>query len=538
MRAACRVRGSLTRLGADGSIGSMSGRPTNGIWIADEDSRPHLSAPESTRPPIKLLLSLAGQCNLRCFHCLGASDELVRSSQDPRSASPELVDFIVDRVMPDVRALRLGGIGLTEELTSATFDYFMERIAPHAPRLGCFELITNLSLMTAERAERLAACLTDVQVSLEGIGDAFTRLRGFPWARLVEHLRMLREARRRNPASRLTITLLACALSDTLDDLLRFDVFTDLGVDRVILRELQPLVPAHEPHALYREPERSRAFVREFRRRAEAAGIEAVLTIADRYDAPAAPLPGDAPAPPEPARPGRGPDLRPCTLPFEVLSVIHTGQFGVCCYLTDLAGPSASLSTLSIMDVWNSPRFVALRRSVNSASPPPACVACEVKTGHLSEAERAQVRLPAELAEAAALRARLHAAEADRAARLSVIQEQGRRLGDAEAERNVLRAEVADLRRHLEAIDGDRAARLDVIRDQGRRLDEALLHIRDLREDALERRRLITVLTRRADALSERLRAIESTRAYRWLRRLGRWRFADEDPPLSPRSGG
>src|SRR5512134_3915978 len=106
----------------------MQIRHTNGIWTADEDSLPHLSAAEQSRPPIKLLLSLAGRCNLRCFHCLGSSEELVRSSQHPGSASRELVDFVVDHVMPDVRAVRLGGIGLTEELTSETFDYFMERI--------------------------------------------------------------------------------------------------------------------------------------------------------------------------------------------------------------------------------------------------------------------------------------------------------------------------------------------------------------------------------------------------------------------------
>ncbi len=476
----------------------MQIRHTNGIWIADEDSRPYLSASEVSRPPIKLLLSLAGHCNLRCFHCLGSSEDLVLSSQDPGSASRELVDFVVDHVMPDVRAVRLGGIGLTEELMSPTFDYFMERIEPHAPRLGSFELITNLSLMTVERADRLASSLTDVQVSIEGVGENFTRLRGFPWPQLAEHFQMLREARLRNPASRMKVTLLACAMSDMLDDLLRFDVFKSLGVDSIILRELTPLVAHHEPHVLYRDPERARAFVREFRRRAEDAGIEAIITIADRYDAPAPP-PAAAREPAVPGQPAvalRGPELRRCTLPFEVLSVVHTGQFGVCCYITDLAGPAPSLSTLRIMDVWNSPGFVALRKAVNSSSPPRACLACEVKVGHLSEAEKAQVQLP--------------------------------------AERDALRAEVAALRKRLQAAEADRAARLDVIHDQGRRLDEARAQIADLREDAEERRRLIRVLTHRVQGLDERLRTIQATRAYRWLRRLGRWQFAAEEPPSPP----
>jgi molybdenum cofactor biosynthesis enzyme MoaA len=210
-------------------------RHTKGIWAADEDSLPYLSTEQIDRPPIKLILSLVGFCNLRCFHCLGSSEEIVTSSQDRRSASPELVDFIVDRVVPEVRAIRFGGVGYTEQLTSRTFDYFMERVRPHAPQLGFFELVTNLSIMTEQRADLLARSLTDISISLEGIGDNFTRLRGLPWSRLVKHIQMLREAKQRNPATRMKINLLVCAMANMFGDLLRFDVFKSLGVECIIL---------------------------------------------------------------------------------------------------------------------------------------------------------------------------------------------------------------------------------------------------------------------------------------------------------------
>jgi molybdenum cofactor biosynthesis enzyme MoaA len=109
-------------------------RHTNGIWTADDDSLQYLAADKIDRPPIKLILSLVGRCNLRCFHCLGTSEELVRTSQDPASASPELVDFIVDQIVPEVRAIRLGGVAFTGELISRTFTCFMERMQPHAPQ--------------------------------------------------------------------------------------------------------------------------------------------------------------------------------------------------------------------------------------------------------------------------------------------------------------------------------------------------------------------------------------------------------------------
>ena len=67
-------------------------------------------------------------------------------------------------------------------------------------------------------------------------------------------------------------------------------------------------------------------------------------------------------------------------------------------------------------------------------------------------------------------RRRLAEADADRSRRLLVIEEQGRRLGMVEAERNNLQAEVTVRRQQMEAIEADRAARLGVIGEQGRQL--------------------------------------------------------------------
>ncbi|MGD0048489.1 MAG: class I SAM-dependent methyltransferase, partial [Bryobacteraceae bacterium] len=65
---------------------------------------------------------------------------------------------------------------------------------------------------------------------------------------------------------------------------------------------------------------------------------------------------------------------------------------------------------------------------------------------------------------------RITKCEADRAARLVAIEEQGRRLDAIEAERNRLVAELRDLRQHFEASESDRAARLVAIEEQGQRL--------------------------------------------------------------------
>src|SRR5687767_5759296 len=120
--------------------------PSRGIWTADDDTAGLLGRPVMARPPIKLMLSLIESCNLRCFHCLGASTarpDLLSG----RTASRELVDFIVERILPEIRSLRLGGLGNTEQLLAPELEYFLERVAARPP-VDSFDLTTNLSVMT------------------------------------------------------------------------------------------------------------------------------------------------------------------------------------------------------------------------------------------------------------------------------------------------------------------------------------------------------------------------------------------------------
>jgi chromosome segregation ATPase len=73
------------------------------------------------------------------------------------------------------------------------------------------------------------------------------------------------------------------------------------------------------------------------------------------------------------------------------------------------------------------------------------------------------------------LRAAYESAEADRAARLGVIHDQGRQLGESEQARVLLEAETKALRRVFQASEADRAARLKVIEDARQQLQAAAL---------------------------------------------------------------
>jgi SAM-dependent methyltransferase len=131
-------------------------------------------------------------------------------------------------------------------------------------------------------------------------------------------------------------------------------------------------------------------------------------------------------------------------------------------------------------------------------------------------------------AEVTALRAQADFLEADRAARLRVIEEQGRQLGEVEAEGNNLRAEVTALRAHADFLEADRAARLRVIEEQGRHLGKLEAESKEMEAEVEAQHRQIQVVMEQLRTLQHLMMAVQSTRVYRLLRRLGRWRFIEQ----------
>ena len=122
---------------------------------------------------------------------------------------------------------------------------------------------------------------------------------------------------------------------------------------------------------------------------------------------------------------------------------------------------------------------------------------------------------------------RLDEAEADRKARLAVIEEQGRRLGEVEAERNNLQFELADLRQQFGASEADRVARLAVIEEQGRRLGQVEAD-RVARLKVIEQQgQRIQLIMAQLQMLQQVLTAIQRGRIYRALRWLGRWGWVE-----------
>ncbi|MGH7332120.1 MAG: methyltransferase domain-containing protein [Candidatus Rokuibacteriota bacterium] len=139
------------------------------------------------------------------------------------------------------------------------------------------------------------------------------------------------------------------------------------------------------------------------------------------------------------------------------------------------------------------------------------------------EAERSNLR-----AEVTALHAHVDFLEADRAARLRLIEEQGRQLGEMEAERSHLRAEVTTLRAHADFLDADQAARLRVVEEQGRQLGKLEAELKEMEAEVEAQHQQIQVVMEQLRTLQHLMTAVQRTRVYRLLRRLGRWRFIEQ----------
>ena len=198
-------------------------------------------------------------------------------------------------------------------------------------------------------------------------------------------------------------------------------------------------------------------------------------------------------------------------------------------------------------------RPTADARAVLDATPGARMVQALLDEGTAMETLKGRLREEMEI-----LRGQVAAVDADRAARLSVIQEQGRRLGEVEAERNILRAEVEALREHREVIEADRAARLEVIEAQGRQLSHVQAEVTAQQEQVTAQQEQITaqqeqvtaqqeqitaqqeqitaqqeqitaqqeeihIVMTQLRALQEAVRTVRQSRGYRLLERFGYW---------------
>ena len=192
--------------------------------------------------------------------------------------------------------------------------------------------------MNPSRARVLAASLTELEASLEGVEANYTASRGLPWERFRANFEMVRRAKAETPGSRMTLTLLICAIPRHFPDLLRFDLFREMGVERIVLREMDPFSPELARDCLGTVPAREVAqFIERFKALGKASSIE-------------------------------------CSIPFQTRFVPNSGLLAkLRAQVRDLGDLKETLHSGKIDAAWNSPAFRGLRQEVNTRKPSSTC---------------------------------------------------------------------------------------------------------------------------------------------------------------------
>ncbi|MDD5194876.1 MAG: radical SAM protein [Candidatus Omnitrophica bacterium] len=325
--------------------------------------------------PEKVMFSFTGQCNLSCWHCLRSG--MVREMHDsPR----ELIDYVNRKILPFSRYLRIGGNDIGEPLMSKNFTYFFHTL----PRgnLKEIHLITNFTLLDEEKAELIAKNVNNLEISVEGTGADYSKIRHFPWDKLLENFKLLEKYRSKYPQNKLQITLDVCVMLSNLDSLIGIFGLKSFGVNRIVFREFHTFVSEKETECLWQDPEKTTNFIKRMEEKSHETGMPIIIIFKDKYTSS---IKHDASSASK-----HIPDLIKCYFPWNCIAIDSLGNISCCC--RDLYLAKIETYKENFFNIWNSRKFIGLRKTVNSKKPWFDCLGCELKMGHLSQEEKIQLR--------------------------------------------------------------------------------------------------------------------------------------------------
>jgi MoaA/NifB/PqqE/SkfB family radical SAM enzyme len=328
--------------------------------------------------PMGLVYEATMRCNLTCEFCYVG--DLLNIEGEWREELP--LDAL-RRAFPQGQLqvnLTGGEIFMRKDILSV-LDVFREK------GYTCGYLTTNGTIISDERAEALAELarlgfLTHVSVSIDGPGELHDRARGVKgtFQRTSEGLRRLQAAAKKKGAPlRVSInTTVAEQSLDTLEQMV--DVAEELGVDAIGLNHLMFATAAERDETLRMigetdpkiistyitedpgvDPTRVREKVQRLQQACARKGVlfdyrpKVHAPLIDPYYTPGTPLAGR------------------CLYPFMHARVSFSGKAFFCPFIRVEVG---DLTTQTLGEVWNSEKYVALRKKLLDEELFPVCRRC------------------------------------------------------------------------------------------------------------------------------------------------------------------
>jgi MoaA/NifB/PqqE/SkfB family radical SAM enzyme len=344
---------------------------TVGRFLRDKTGR-------ADRLPMGLVYEATMRCNLKCEFCYVG--DLLNIEGEWRE---ELTLDALRRAFPegDLQVNLTGGEIFMRKDILSVLDLFREK------GYACGYLTTNGTIINDERADALAELarlgfLNHVSVSIDGPGDLHDKARGVKgtFERTAAGLRRLQAASARKQAPlRVSInTTVAQQSLDTLDQIV--DVAGELGVDAIGLNHLMYATKAERDETLRLIGETDPAIVSTFITEDPGVSPAQVKTrvgalaakcrekgvlfdyrpkvhtpIVDAYYTPGTPLAGR------------------CLYPFLQARVSFSGKVFFCPFIRVEVG---DLTESTLEEVWNSPRYVDMRKRLLDNQLFPVCRRC------------------------------------------------------------------------------------------------------------------------------------------------------------------
>lgn len=323
------------------------------LWLKNDDT--DMKDYSGNGYPKKLHIELSTKCNLRCQHC--GRRYITQPCQD-EIMSQQMIDAIAKDFFNKLSAIRIGGSSYGDPMVSPYFNYFLEKLKGHAIDV---ELTTNATLITRDSADLIAAVVSALCISVEGIGKNYEANRGQKWSKLENIINLLvKERNKSKRAKPLIISFEIAVKREFRNDCFKLVKFAkEHQMDLLSLRNFFPGPGEYTSSPFYYEKEHNR-FYDEVEQYANSLGIPVFRP----------------PAIPQEKLKRKTFTRQQCNQPFEAFGILPNGKIFSCC-----AGPVDlgfySPGEKNVRESWLSKEYIHLRKTVNSEKPLDNCRICE-----------------------------------------------------------------------------------------------------------------------------------------------------------------
>ena len=291
--------------------------------------------------------------------------------------SDAIYERVVSEILPTAYVCHLGGGNYGEVTIAKQFPQFLKDCGRHQVKIG---LTTNGRQVRDAWLPDLIRNSVSISISMEGIHDQFEVIRGYKWDKFLDNVkRMVRT--REDLGARCRLEWHYCAHVDSIHQLPEMiRIADDVGVDHIRLMNLVPYIEDQKYKQLAYHRTHANKWLGEARKVIDELGYDARIPRDFRTGSWESEEVGDPPKGiiDRLRRDGGAPEeitIDVCSLPWQACTVDELGNVRPCCVYSRYMGNMDAKT--SFESVWNSPKYMYLRSTINRASNQ-RCYSCRI----------------------------------------------------------------------------------------------------------------------------------------------------------------